>query len=239
MRPESVVNMDWDALWKSLFARVVWEVVVILGVGYLISWARDKRPQFVAAAQTILIFLACAAIIWFSVAGRPIFTPGVSEQNIESYVRTWLVEGGVGLRKTSNDGMVFEYEIIPSQSDTGFLANSGVIIAIAQPKPYPKRLLIHAGMTLDGETKTLIQALPQYQREQVAELLSIEMARAGVTFTIDHELKVIHISSTVLITNNLSEDTFYKEVERVDDAVVIAENLLNFQLTSRNGSKHR
>jgi hypothetical protein len=106
--------MSWDWLWKSVAARIVWELLLLFGLNGFLEWLYKKQPQLRAKVQPVLISTACICIILYTLFGRPILMPEpptISEQNIESYVRTWLDEFGLGVRKVPNDNVIFEYEV--------------------------------------------------------------------------------------------------------------------------------
>ncbi len=226
--------MDW--LVKALTSRFLWELLLYLGLNVLLDWAYRKRPELRARIQPALITLACTAVIWFALAGRPIFSPEpekISEQNVESYVRNWLDDFTVSVQKQENDKFVFDYEVTAPMN-----ANAGVKLEVAQRKqPHDKWLVIHAGIDFDGESKVRISNLNRHERDQIVGLMSIELAKSGVVYAIDPELKSVNINTSVPVTDSLNEDTFFREMEKVDNAVIIAENFVKAQLALREDSK--
>jgi hypothetical protein len=224
--------MDW--LWKSLFARIVWELLVILGAGAVFAWIKQKLPQFQAVAIYVLISVTCVCIIWFTIIGRPIFAPEpqkVTEQNVGTYVRTWLDEAGLTVRKLDNDKAIFEYEIVVTK-------NTEPTVKVAQLKQYDKRLVIHTGIVFGGDAKAAIGNLTRAQRDRIGSLMSIELAKTGTVFAVNNELERVDINTDALVTSNLTDDVLFRKIEEVYDAAIIAQNSMRLQLTSTENLNH-
>jgi hypothetical protein len=223
-------NVDW--LWKSFVARLIWELALFAGLSSFLVWLNKKRPKLQTKYRPVFITMACICIIWFTITGRPILTPEpttITEQNIEIYVRSWLDDFGVGVRRVANDKVIFEYEVTVTDTEN---RDTGVKLKVAQFKPpYDKKLLVHAGIIFNGDTKRIIDSLTRYQKDQIGGLMSMELAKTGVMFSVDSDLKGLDVNRGIHITSTLTDDAFFRELEDVDDAVILAENLLRAQLS--------
>jgi hypothetical protein len=203
---------DW--LLQSLLARVVWEMLLIFGVGTVLGYLKAKMPELAPRILYGLAGATCVATLLFAFTGRAVFSkepPETTVDNVEQNVRSWLDWYGVGVTKRSTTDEFFAFSVT---------MRSGNVLGVARPKDRDRYLILRTSLTSD--LTSVIDKMNDLQKARLGDEVMLEMARSRATYHWDPPSGGMDIMKIVPISSALTQDTFASRVEELDAEIELA-----------------
>lgn len=214
--------LSWiSGLLQGLFASLLWELLLALGVGALIAWLKATKQQWAGPAIYGLFGFAIVLVIGYALTGQfPLSKtqPQTTAENVEANIKVWADDFQLGVTKH------------PPQPDVDFgltitLKGSNNQVEVLKVKQNSAFLQIQSKLTLSQEHQNILAKLTQEQSAFVTEELSLELARSKIGFTIigppaqtEPQIQVTVLSRGVPIAG-LSENTFVGYLNEMDSAI--------------------
>jgi len=138
-----------------------------------------------------------------------------TEDNIESQIKAWVEEFGMGYAK-----------VTPTPADAYFLldltATSGRHIGVGRFKSN-RWLQFRSEMDMSSSVLARIKALSQPQAERYSDEVFLDLNRAGVGFmTFGAPINHVTLMKAVPVTPALTEDAFFSTIDQMDSAGGVA-----------------
>ena len=223
MRTLCLLAMDW--LWRGLFSNWV-AYAVIIGVGAVLTFLRVKRPHWLNAVMYGLGGAALIAVIWVCAAGlaavpRPL--PQTTAENVEARIREWTDTFGLSVRKERAEPGVY-FVLVAN-------LRNGTPVYISRAKAMDGYLQLQAALSLSQEHQAIVSRLSKGQALRISQELMQEMARFKIGFSLSGvPLQQIRVTRSVPITASLTEETFARNLDEVDSAVMLAKATVSLAL---------
>jgi hypothetical protein len=213
---------DW--LLESLLSRVIWEVLLILGVGAVLGYLKAKLPELAPRILYGLAGATCVSILLFAFTGRPVFSKAPSEttvDNVEQNIRTWLDSYGVAVTKEDVPNSFFAY---------GVTLRNGVPVQVLRPKDRDRYIGFRVDVAVGPQDRAAFDKMSSEQQRHVLEDVTLEMTRSKATYDLvppAPQLQKLMIIKTVPITNALTESSFATALDEMNvDALLASKSIV-------------
>ena len=108
---------------------------------------------------------------------------------------------------------------------------NGTPVYISRAKPIDGYLLLQTTVSLSQEHQAIVSKLSREQAVRVSQELAQEMARSKIGFSLSGvPLQQILVTRSVPITASLTEETFARNLDEVDSAVMLAKATVSLAL---------
>jgi hypothetical protein len=203
-------------LLQSLASRLVWEILLMLGVGAVLAYLKKKIPEYADRALFGLVAATCIAILWFTFTGEPIFStrqPEPTPDNVEGFIKNWASSAAVSIMEVPN----------PSEAFFGLeIAElSGQRFRIERPRVRDDMLRFVGTVTVPESEKQLLEKLPKNELDRMRWQVSLELARSNsCEFNIDlpQQITVSRYASIA----HLTSDELGRNIQNIGNCIVIA-----------------
>lgn len=235
-----------DSFWQSLLSNwVAW--AVIAGGGVLLAYLRKKHPNWASIAIYGLSGAALIAAILIAIVDYQAIPSGkqrVTEDNIESYIKSWAEMNGLGITKPQMGipDTYFTYVITLKN------ANS---ITLFRTKGNPRRLDMHATIGLTEENQKRFSALSKEETTDFIQEVSLQLGLAKLGNAIVSATPITTSSNVVVpfgpqlnvevfrapFITDLDEETFVKTVDEIDSGISIVKATMIMGLKPKKADK--
>jgi len=219
---------DW--LWQGITSSLIWELVLILGVGIVLERLKAKVPTFAGRILYVLAGMACVSIMLFTFTGRAILSqqsPETTPENVQKNIRAWLDTFKLGEQEQSDDNSYFNYVVA--------LPNGNHVI-VARPKARDHYITFTASVTVSQEHAVLLAKMNKDEAQQIADevALDISMYKIGHSMVGPSPLKGVILIKGVPITSSLTESAFISHLDEMDNAVSVALEAIRTTIETHN-----
>lgn len=207
-----------DFVWNVLSNVVAG--LLILGGGAMIGWLKFRGREIASPLLYGVVGAAALALAWTNFVGSPVFSKyhqKTNEDNIESQMKSWTDEFGIGLTKQVPipDGVYFAYVLLPT---------SGHPMTIIRSKTN-KYLQFQAQVAMAPDiTARLTKLKPQQAQKFMNELLLTMNANRIGFQTIGAPIQMILIIKPTPLNSSLTEESFLDTVNLIDSQVGVVQN---------------
>jgi hypothetical protein len=221
---------DW--LLQSLFSRVVWEVLLMLGVGGVLGYLKANMPELAPRILYGLASATCVGILLFAFTGRAILSkapPEITVDNVEQNIRTWLDTFKVGEQVESDETAYFTYAVT--------LANGNHVI-VARSKGRDHYITFTASVMVSADHASLLAKMDANEAQQIEDEVDLDLAMFKIGRTmIGSPLKGVLIIKSVPITSSLTESEFASALDEMDNGLAVARQAIRTSIGRRKNSK--
>ncbi len=221
--------MDLKDERDNLVQNVIWAILTALGAAALplleAHWRAWSEP-------TLFAFLGATwvAVVYTTLTGkRPFSGPGTTPKNLEGRVKAWLDKYRLGQRSDPDDSVRFRVIVsLPS----------GGQIALSQPKEDEHHFVCQSRIILTKDFQNAIAAMSDSQRERTQQEITLELARAKITFR--YELQpafLIDLFQTVPVNPSLTEEVFTQVIDTMDFALNLGSAATALAITRNSQSQ--
>lgn len=211
-------GMDLDWLWKSIFARIVWAVLALVGGAMLTRLKKRGSAWFAPILWGIggTGLIAATLLALALLLTVPLSTQEhITTDNVEPHIRGWLDAFGVAVKKEA------------SNADSYFILTvtlrNGNPVLISRPKLRDHYLMLQSSINISPEHKAIISKMSPGQLMRLVDQVELEMARSGIGHTLNGPpLESVIITKSVPIGDSLSESVFAGYLDVMDNGMNLA-----------------
>jgi len=211
--------MDWKAVWQGLLSNLL-SACIIAGGGILLAYLAATHSRWAAPLLYGLGGATIVSLLIFSLTGRPPFSrklPQTTVENIEANIRAWLDYFGLGVQKNTDPEAHFVFLVT---------CRSGMGLYVARFKSRDRYIAFGSNIEISAEHREILAALPKEKSGRITEGLAFELAKTGVGFKLDMQtdgtMSKISLQRAILITPNLTEDSFAHYVDQMESNAQVA-----------------
>ncbi len=223
---------DWMlGLIQGIFASLLAELLLALGVAALIAYLRAKRERWAGPALYGLAAFAMVFVIGFTITGRAPLSkpqPETTSENVESNIRAWSDDLGLGVTKQQPG------------SDADFLymitLHSGRPVFVGRVKKREGYLQFTGTVTVSKLHQDLIAKLSPSQQNRFTEELLVELARSRIGYSISPPVVTLVKSSP--ITAGFSEASFAGYLDELDSTLALCQEAIPLAIDHASTSQH-
>lgn len=225
--------MDW--LLQNLFSALVWEVLLLVGVGAVLGYLRAKWPELASPILYAIGGATCVGVLIFTFTGHGFLSkqrPEVTPENLEANVRKWADDLGLGVTRMQS---------LPIQEQTYFglvvtLAN-GNPLEVFRAKQKPGFLQMQCALALSPEHLAMLSRLSKEQADDAMQEIVLEMHRSRIGFIMQTASaspgvngvmtttksailqQTMIVTKPLPITDDLTEASFSDRVNELDSEI--------------------
>lgn len=233
---------DW--LWQNLTSSLLWELILLVGVGVLLDRIKAKWPSVAARVLYSLGGVTCVAILMFTFTGRGLLSkkrPAITSENLESNVRKWADDLGLGVTRM---------QPLPNQE-----VQFGVVVTLADGVPVmvfrgvnekAGFLQMQCGLSLSQEHLAMLSKLSKQQADDAMRDIKFEMDKSRIgyimqtasgmpngqtTTTMPNIVQqTIIVTKPLAVTDDLTEAMFGDRINELDSEVGIVKGATDVTL---------
>ena len=168
--------MDW--LIQNLFSALVWEILLLLGVGAALGYLRAKWPTIAIPVLYGVAGAACVGILVFTFTGRGLVSKrsaDVSPEHLEESIRKWADSAGLSVAKMPSVPQDVYFGLVVTLAD-------GNPISVFRGKEKSNFIQMQCPLTLSQEHLAMLGKLTKEQADDAIEEVTLEMNRARIGF---------------------------------------------------------
>jgi hypothetical protein len=191
--------------------------LIVAGIVGCVAFLYGKYPTFLNLLTYCLIcgvatFVACAAVIILKRIPKP--SPMPNEENIESYIRTWLDNHRMTITKDPSPATYFRYRIQLSPDNEQ-------LTIFRMRDENPEYIQVYTDLGLKGEEgEQILSRFSQNEINQILFEIKLELARAKVGYSgLVIPPTDFKIFRRVLIHSTLKESEFISAISEVEAAI--------------------
>jgi len=140
----------------------------------------------------------------------------VAAGNLQPTLCRWLEDSGLRAKIASDPA--WDFGLITTLSD-------GEPIHIVQMKEHPRFVTFQANLVIPAEHQAILKAMPGRYFEQLAQEVVLKVFLAKMVLAMRTRLSEISLFSQLAI-NDLTEDAFFKHLDDIDNAVLLARSIV-------------
>lgn len=203
----------------------------------MIGWLRKRNSLW---SNPVLYGIGGFGLIALGIIGvRLLFMPApvvaepITPENIEAHIKSWADSFGLSIRKdSSSPNSYFQYTLTLSD---------GVSVDVARMKDRDRYLTLRAKITVSPEHKAVMSNWSNEEAVRLADELLLELARAKVSYSIAGlpRFDEVVVMEMVLISNDLSGDTFVRSLDDLDSQVMLVKEEVRLLAARNNHAKPR
>src|SRR5712672_1559303 len=220
--------MDW--LLQALASQILWEVLLMLGVGAGLTYLRKKLPEYANSALYGLAGATCVAVLWFTFTGRSPLAKELSPttpENVEANIRTWCDYWGFGVQKQSNPAFYF--------IDLVSLATSDRQFRISRSKEHDRYLQFELSFPVTLDQSSVLGKLSKERATRIRNEVELEIAKSRIGFMFLRSqpsdlIQGLILQKLVPISPSLTQDAFIDDVSELDLATTVATRSLELAI---------
>jgi len=166
--------MSWT--WQGILTSVL-ATLLLGGVSYMFTWARNKWPKYGDLVRYWLIIFAVLSVLVYTLTGYVPFAkpkpPEITASNIEQNIKQWCESLGLPFAKGNMpDSMAFFSYSVTSKNNQ--------ITTVARTKDKPNYLQFLASLNFSPEHQAILGTLTKDQVYDVMQKIELELARTRV-----------------------------------------------------------
>lgn len=200
--------MDWHSVWQGVISNGIY-ALFILGGGIVLAVLKKKDSRWFKPATWGLIGAGLAAVIvvaFVALTRMPKPLPGITPDNVEASLRTWLDNFELSSKKIDDPQSIFALVIT---------LDNGTHLVASRPKTLDRYLLFSSSVSFGQEDNALLARMPKEESDQLKLRISAELVKARVEYSMD-ALNTITILRRIPITENVTEDTVMHTVDAIN-----------------------
>lgn len=239
---------DW--VWQNLTSSLLWELLLLVGVGVLLERLKAKWPVIAMRVLYGLGGTTCAAVLLFTFTGHGLLAkrkPEITPENLEANVRKWADDLGLGVTRMQP----------PPNQEIQF----GLILTLADGNPLQVFrgardksgfLQMQCALVLSPEHLAMLNKLSKQQADDAMQEIILEMDRSRIGYVMQEAPAMTNgqvttttptiLEQTILLTkplpisDDLTEGSFGQQVNELDSEIGIVR--LTTSLTLERYSRH-
>jgi hypothetical protein len=219
--------MDWKALWQGILGNIV-AAFLIFGGGAVLAFLSATHSVWAQPALYGIGGCSFIALLIFALTGKHIFSrqePQTTIENVESNLRQWVDYFGLGVKKMDESDSIFAYLVT---------CRSGISVIVARVKARERYLVFAVNMEISQEHRDFLSSLSKDQSGRVAEELTLELARLGVSYNVSFEpngtMNKVSLQRSIPITHNVTQDTFASYLDQMDSNTQVAREAIRLSI---------
>jgi hypothetical protein len=203
--------------------------ILKFGALALITWllgrANKKYPNWHVSVRDYVTLFALVAITWFAFTGKGIIqAPSTTPDNVESNIRTWLDTFNYSVRviKDNPPDIIFALEATNVY---------GQQLVILRPKARDNYIQLQMTAVPPLDYQNRFTKLSESDKKEYLGQVSLEILKARThSFNFVGLPKLVEVSHSIPITNDLNADSFIREVDTEIQNEMIVMSQLDFDL---------
>jgi hypothetical protein len=216
--------MDFDWLWKGFAVRLLWIALGSLGGTRLLDYLKSKYPAWSASIrQSIGVFASFAVIFVVLEAhyelsqGEPMLTMDHPKETITEWLQKDSASSTRELSQKEAPDSLFAIAVTSPEN---------IGITIGQTKEYPRDLHLVVTEVLSPQGKAALSALSKRQSSLLALEVGTELAKENMAAAIADDWSKIKWSRAILLTSNMREEEFLRQVDEVERSSIVVHNMI-------------
>jgi hypothetical protein len=145
--------------------------------------------------------------------------PEVAAGNLELTIRGWLEDSGLSTQPASDPA--WNFGLLTTLPD-------GESIYIVQMKEHRRFIAFQATLAILPEQQAILKAMPMAYFERLAQEVVLKVFLARMVLAIRPRLSDVSLFSQLAITTDLSGDAVLKQIDDMDNAIILARNIISF-----------
>jgi hypothetical protein len=222
--PESI-----RSILEAIFGSLLYDLLLASFVAAMLATLRATKEKWAAPALYGLSGFAAVLLIAFTFVGRGLFSkeqPRTTPENVEANVKAWADSLGYGIQRIQDPQ--YHFLLVTSIFD-------GAKIMVGRKKGTENYLVFKTDVLIPSEYEAIISKLSQEQKVRIAQEAALELAKLKIGFQFtpnpSHSfLGDITLSKGVPITSILTEDTFDGHLMDLDNAAIVAHEIINLEI---------
>jgi hypothetical protein len=140
----------------------------------------------------------------------------VAGDHLEPALRRWLEDSGLSTKAASDPA--WNFGLLTTLPD-------GESIYIVQMKEHRRFVSFQANVAISPEHQAILKAMPSTYFEKLAQEVVLKVFLAKMVLAIRTRLSDVSLFSQLAITD-LTEDAFFKHMDDMDNAILLARNIV-------------
>ena len=140
----------------------------------------------------------------------------VAAGNLQPTLCRWLEDSGLSMKPASDPA--WDFGLLATMSD-------GEPIYIVQLKEHRRFITFQASLAIPAEHQAILKAMPSAYFDKLAQEVVLKVFLAKMVLAIRTRLSEVTLFSQLAI-NDLTEDAFFKHLDDIDNAVLLARSIV-------------
>jgi hypothetical protein len=163
-------------------------------------------------------FISAIVVGFWSIRALRFRQPEVAAENLAATIRGWLEDSGLSMQPASDPA--WNFGLLTTLPD-------GESIYIVQMKEHRRFIAFQATLAIPPEQQAILKAMPMAYFERLAQEVVLKVFLARMVLAIRPRLSDVSLFSQLAITTGLSGDAVLKQIDDMDNAIILARNIIS------------